>query len=249
MLALPAAGITAIRGAVLTFTGDPFLEDPAACMRYESDAMVVMADGHVVDFGPASEVAGRVPAGTRVTHYADALITAGFVDAHVHYPQTEIIASYGRQLLDWLNDYTFPAEQAFADTEHARRVAKFFLQRMPARRHDNGCGFLHGARRLGRRILRGSRSARHAHARRQGADGSQRAGDIARHGAVGLRRQQGGAVALARSGSPPVLRHAAVRGHQFGRPARRSRRVVARTSGHVSAIAHRGKPQRNRVGP
>ncbi len=128
MLALPAAGITAIRGAVLTFTGDPFLEDPAACMRHESDAMVVMADGHVVDFGPASEVAGRVPAGTRVTHYADALITAGFVDAHVHYPQTEIIASYGRQLLDWLNDYTFPAEQAFADTEHARRVAKFFLR-------------------------------------------------------------------------------------------------------------------------
>jgi guanine deaminase len=128
MPALAAAGITVIRGAVLTFSGDPFLEDPAACMRYESDAMVVMADGHVVDFGPASEVAGRVPAGTRVTHYADALITAGFVDAHVHYPQTEIIASYGRQLLDWLNDYTFPAEQAFADTEHARRVAKFFLQ-------------------------------------------------------------------------------------------------------------------------
>jgi guanine deaminase len=128
MPTLAAAGITVIRGAVLTFAGDPFLDDPAACIRYESDAMVVMANGHVVDFGPASQVADRVPAGTRVTHYADALITAGFVDAHVHYPQTEIIASYGRQLLDWLNDYTFPAEQAFADTEHARRVAKFFLQ-------------------------------------------------------------------------------------------------------------------------
>ena len=62
-----------------------------------------------------------------MTRYTDALITAGFVDAHVHYSQTEIIASHGKQLLGWLNDYTFPAEQAFADTDHARRIAKFFL--------------------------------------------------------------------------------------------------------------------------
>ena len=124
---LPDA-VTAIRGSVLTFTGDPFLDDPASCMRYESDAIVAMANGRIVDFGPAQDVVTRLPAGTQVTQYADALITAGFVDAHVHYPQTEMIASYGRQLLDWLNDYTFPAEQAFADTGHARRVAKFFLQ-------------------------------------------------------------------------------------------------------------------------
>jgi guanine deaminase len=128
MLADSADAVTAIRGAALTFTGDPFLEDPASCMRYESDAIVVMADGHVVDFGPAGQVAGRLGADTRVTRYTDTLITAGFVDAHVHYPQTEIIASHGKQLLDWLNDYTFPAEHAFADTEHARRIAKFFLQ-------------------------------------------------------------------------------------------------------------------------
>ncbi len=120
--------ITAIRGAALTFTADPFLDDPASCVRYESDAIVVMAKGHIIDFGPAGEVAGRLRAGTQVRHYGDALITAGFVDAHVHYPQTEIIASYGKQLLDWLNDYTFPAERAFADTGHARRIAKSFLQ-------------------------------------------------------------------------------------------------------------------------
>ena len=128
MTAKPIGAVTAIRGGVLTFTGDPFLEDPASCTRYESDAIVVMADGRILDFGPAQQVAARIPAGTPVTHYADALITAGFVDAHVHYPQTEIIASYGKQLLDWLSAYTFPAEQAFAQPEHARRVAKFFLQ-------------------------------------------------------------------------------------------------------------------------
>jgi guanine deaminase len=128
MLANSTSAITAIRGAALTFKGDPFLEDAASCMRYESDAIVVMADGHIIDFGPAGQVTGRLRATTRVTRYADALITAGFIDAHVHYAQTEIIASYGKQLLDWLDDYTFPAEQAFADTEHARRTAKSFLQ-------------------------------------------------------------------------------------------------------------------------
>ncbi len=128
MSATSPEAVTAIRGAALTFTGDPFLEDPDASMRYESDAIVAMANGRIIEFGPAQEVLGRLPAGTRVASYADALITAGFVDAHVHYPQTEIIASYGKQLLDWLNEYTFPAEQAFADVGHARRVAKFFLQ-------------------------------------------------------------------------------------------------------------------------
>jgi guanine deaminase len=128
MSANPSGAVTAIRGAVLSFTGDPFLEDPAACTRYESDAIVAMADGRIVDCGPADVVAARLPAGAAMTRYADALITAGFVDTHVHYPQTDVIASYGRQLLDWLNEFTFPAEQAFADPGHARRVAKFFLQ-------------------------------------------------------------------------------------------------------------------------
>ena len=73
MLADSTDAVTAIRGAALTFTGDPFLEDPASCVRYESDAIVVMADGHVVDFGPAAQVAGRLRAETRVTRYTDAL--------------------------------------------------------------------------------------------------------------------------------------------------------------------------------
>ena len=128
MRATPPGAVTAIRGAVLTFSGDPFLQDPASCMHYESDALVVMADGRITDVGAASRLASRLPADTRVTRYADALITAGFIDAHVHYAQTEIIASHGKQLLDWLHDYTFPAEQAFVDAGHARRVARFFLQ-------------------------------------------------------------------------------------------------------------------------
>jgi guanine deaminase len=120
--------VTAIRGAVLSYTGDPFLEDPAVCTHYESDAIVAMAGGHIVDLGTARGVAERLPPGTPVARYSDSLIIAGFVDGHAHYPQTQVIAAYGRQLLDWLNECTYPAEQRFGDRSHARDVARVFLQ-------------------------------------------------------------------------------------------------------------------------
>ena len=89
------------------------------------DAIIVMADGKIARFGPASEIAPLLPPGIEVVDYGrDALITPGFIDCHVHYPQTQIIGSYGRQLLDWLNKYTFVAEQQFADPAHADAVAK-----------------------------------------------------------------------------------------------------------------------------
>jgi guanine deaminase len=51
----------------------------------------------------------------------------GFVDAHVHYPQTAIIASWGKRLIDWLNTYTFPEEMRFGDADYARTVADRYL--------------------------------------------------------------------------------------------------------------------------
>ncbi|MFX6819217.1 amidohydrolase family protein, partial [Acinetobacter baumannii] len=58
------------------------------------------------------------------------LIVPGFVDAHVHYPQTDRIASHGEQLLDWLERHIFPAEKAFADRAHADAVAEVFLDEL-----------------------------------------------------------------------------------------------------------------------
>jgi guanine deaminase len=119
---------TAIRGPVLTFTGDPFLDGVETALRYESDAIVGMADGKITHFGAASTVRGELPPGTHIKEYGrDALILPGFIDCHVHYPQTQIIGAYGEQLLDWLNKYTFVAEQQFADPGHARVVAGTFL--------------------------------------------------------------------------------------------------------------------------
>ena len=118
--------VTAIRGAVLSFAADPAAGDPAA-IRYEPDGIVVMSSGRIVDCGPASEVTPRLPADAPVTAYANALISAGFVDAHVHYPQIPVIGAGGLALLDWLERYTFPAEARYADVAHAREAAAHYL--------------------------------------------------------------------------------------------------------------------------
>ncbi len=124
-----SAGIAAIRGPVLTFSGDPFLHGIKQTLHYEPDAIVAMAGGRIVRFGPAQQVRRLLPPGARVVDYGrDALIMAGFIDCHVHFPQTQIIAAGGEQLIDWLNKYTFVAEQRFADAKLARAVAKVFLR-------------------------------------------------------------------------------------------------------------------------
>lgn len=118
---------TAIRGAMLTFKNDPFFKDMKDCMVYESDAIVVMEGGKITQVGPANQILptlGDIP----VKQYKDSLIVPGFIDCHVHYPQTEIIAAYGEQLIEWLNNYTFVAEQGFINKEHAQEVAEVFLR-------------------------------------------------------------------------------------------------------------------------
>jgi guanine deaminase len=120
--------ISAIRGPVLTYTGDPFKDGLEHTMVYESDGVVAMQGGMITHFGPADRVLSELPTGTDVRNYGpDSLISAGFIDSHVHYPQTPMIGAFGEQLLDWLNKYTFPTEQKFADKEFARSVAKTFL--------------------------------------------------------------------------------------------------------------------------
>lgn len=123
----------AIRGALLTFHQDPFFHPLEESYRYESDAIVVMEGGMIVAVGSADQLLPTLE-NTPITHYRDHLILPGFIDSHVHYPQTEIIASYGEQLIDWLNQYTFIAEQKFKDRAHADQVAKRFLQEQ----HRNG---------------------------------------------------------------------------------------------------------------
>lgn len=115
----------AIRGDALTFTNDPFLNDICDCLLFVPDAMIVMRGGKITAFGPASDVA--VAEDVEVTEYKNCLIMAGFIDCHVHYPQTQIIGAYGGQLIDWLNKHTFEVEQKFRSKEHGREVADIYL--------------------------------------------------------------------------------------------------------------------------
>jgi len=129
MATLTTKGPVALRGAALTFIADPFLVGVKDAMRYESDAIIAMAGGKITHFGPASEVLAKLPPGTQVRPTGkDTLITPGFIDSHVHFPQTPMIGAFGEQLIDWLDKYAFPTEQKYADKAFASEVARVFLR-------------------------------------------------------------------------------------------------------------------------
>jgi guanine deaminase len=125
-----ADNITALRGTIVTCRDDPFLTDPAKAFAAEADGIVVCRNGRIEAVGPAAEIVRTLPAGTPVTHYEGCLITPGFIDTHVHYVQTGMVASYGEQLLDWLDRYAFPAEMAFRDPAHAQAMARVFCDEL-----------------------------------------------------------------------------------------------------------------------
>jgi guanine deaminase len=121
-----APRVQAFRGALLHFLGDPDeLGDGAH--EYFDDGLLVLHDGKVAAAGNARALLPGLPEGVEVVDYSGKLIMPGFVDTHVHYPQIDVIAAYGEQLLEWLERYTFPIERRFADPEYAREVADFFL--------------------------------------------------------------------------------------------------------------------------
>ena len=111
-----------ILGQTLAFTADPFAVPVAEAARHERRGAVLVEAGRIAETGPADALRARHPQ-VPVTDYGDALVSAGFVDAHMHYPQTRIIASWGKRLIDWLETYTFPEEMRFADPAHAGAVA------------------------------------------------------------------------------------------------------------------------------
>ena len=112
-------------GQTLSFVGDPFLTPLEDAVRFERSGAVALGDGKVLAVGAADDIAR--PEGAKIVDYGDGLIMAGFVDAHLHYPQTGIIASWGKRLIDWLNSYTFPEEARLADPDYAREIAKRYF--------------------------------------------------------------------------------------------------------------------------
>ena len=112
-------------GQTLAFDGNPMTDGPGVA-RHDRTGAVLIRDGLIADMGDGDALRQRHPQ-ARVTDYGAALISAGFVDAHAHYPQTAIIASWGKRLIDWLNSYTFPEEMRFADPAYAAGIASRYF--------------------------------------------------------------------------------------------------------------------------
>ncbi len=131
-----SGGDLLVRGQVLHFLDDPGEAEDARSMGWFEDGALLIHAGRVVAAGPWTQLEREFPAQrlaqARQLDYRRRLILPGLVDTHIHYPQAGVIASFGRQLLDWLGDYTFPAEQAFADPEVAQHTARFVLGRLLA---------------------------------------------------------------------------------------------------------------------
>ena len=118
----------ALRGDLLDFVAAPARAEPdSAAVRFRPDHWLLVEAGRIVGAQPAppDDSWRRVDHGGR-------LILPGFVDTHVHSPQLDVIGSWGAQLLDWLETYTFPSEQRFADPAQAERGSQAFLDALLA---------------------------------------------------------------------------------------------------------------------
>jgi guanine deaminase len=120
----------AVRGSIFHCLRDPGHTGDPEAVEYFEDGMLLIENGHIVECGPAETVLTQLSEDIPVTDYSGKLIIPGFIDSHIHYPQTDIIASYGTQLLEWLNKYTYPMEARFGDLDYATGVAEFFLDEL-----------------------------------------------------------------------------------------------------------------------
>ena len=123
---MSAAIRRAFRGEIVHLVDDPQTAGAGAHEHWR-DGLLVLTGGKVERCGDAQALLAALPPGTEIVDWSGRLIVPGFIDAHVHYPQTDIVAAYGEKLLEWLARYTYPAERRFADPAHAREVADFFL--------------------------------------------------------------------------------------------------------------------------
>ncbi|MDH3218811.1 MAG: guanine deaminase [Gammaproteobacteria bacterium] len=119
---------TAIRADFVHFLSDP--DNSGDAVEYIEDGLLLLKQGRVRQLVPAADWIDFLPDGSCLYDYSGRLVMPGFIDTHTHYPQTEMIASHGLQLLDWLRQYTYPTEMKFAEREHADRIAAFFCEQM-----------------------------------------------------------------------------------------------------------------------
>ncbi len=125
----PSTGTAAYRASILHFLGDP-AEAAESAVSFVEDGVLVVENGRVREVGDAASILASLPHDFLINDLRGQLIVPGFVDTHIHFAQADIIASYGRNVLDWLEQHTFPEERRFSDAGHAHEVAEFTVEEM-----------------------------------------------------------------------------------------------------------------------
>lgn len=120
--------VSAYRAQLLYFRDDSQAEDEA--VEWIEDGLLVVRDGHIEQVGDFARLVETLPPSTPIVDWRGKLIVPGFIDAHIHYPQTDMIASPAPGLLPWLEKYTFPTERRFENPEYAADVAHFFVDEL-----------------------------------------------------------------------------------------------------------------------
>jgi len=120
--------LQAYRASLLHFHADPAFSEHA--FSWHEDGLLVVAGDKIHAAGDYAQLAATLPPGLVPLDYRGKIIMPGFIDTHLHFPQTDMIASPAPGLLPWLETYTFPTERQFGDPVHAREVAEFFLDEL-----------------------------------------------------------------------------------------------------------------------
>lgn len=122
--------LSAHRASLLHFIADPDKVELEDSYEYFEDGLMLIDQGKIIALGHAKDLLPTLPSEIHIIEHKNSLLMPGFIDTHIHYPQTEMVAAYGSQLLEWLDKYTFPTEKKFGDPAYARDIAERFLNEL-----------------------------------------------------------------------------------------------------------------------
>ena len=127
------SNLLAIRGTFFDFVDDPWkhVGNEQASARFHPDGLLVLEHGKIKDFGAYADIGSKY-AGVETTHIKDRLVLPGFIDGHVHVPQTRVLGAYGEQLLPWLLTWVFPEEMKYTDRAYADEGTRKFFDNLLA---------------------------------------------------------------------------------------------------------------------
>ncbi|MBC8129711.1 MAG: guanine deaminase [Rhizobiaceae bacterium] len=121
-------GTLALRARLVSFDGEPAIEPEA--VRFIEDGIVLVEGGVITAVGEAEAILPGLSADIRIVDHRPHLLMPGFIDPHLHMPQTQVIGSYGAELMEWLASYTFPEESRYGDPEVAAEASVFLVDEL-----------------------------------------------------------------------------------------------------------------------